>query len=46
MEFPVLICKGKNNNDKIYKLSIRQNDENNENIIKVVSEYGLKGCHF
>ena len=45
MEFPVLICKGKNNNDKIYKLSIRQNDENNDNIIKVVSEYGLKGCH-
>jgi len=45
MEFPILICKGKNNNDKIYKLSIRQNDENNDNIIKVVSEYGLKSSH-
>ena len=45
MEFPVLICKGKNNNDKIYKLYITQNDDDNDNFIKVVSEYGIKGCH-
>ena len=45
MEFPVLICKGKNNNDKIYKLNINQNNKNNNNIIKDISEYELKECN-